>query len=103
MRIELAEEGICLPDYQMRAYVQFAIGNKANIYTSNQLVIDIARAELLTMSPSERPEIEWFVYGSQVDFDEDLRNSSTYEDKRAHLLDDVLGQICWPQKTWGVN
>lgn len=100
MKITLDEHGLALPDCEVVGWINTQMTMNQDIHISNDLVLTGIRAWLVKRPVSQRPQIEWFIYGKQVYFDDDLRGgingTNMWEHPLMNLLDNFLIDILTP-------
>lgn len=92
MKVKLDEKGIALPDAMVASYAAHMIKTQQNVHTSQMLMVDHLRAELLG---KDDIEVEWEFYGLPVKYDKDMRTNdpNSYADPRTNIWEDALRKL----------
>lgn len=93
MKIILDETGRRLPDVVFNSVARAAIASNGVFHVANHAAITAMRAELKKIPPADRPPLEWEFYGVTVHFDENLRSSDAWDDKRVGIDDRNLEDL----------
>jgi hypothetical protein len=88
MKIILDQHGVSVSDVNSKSFAKEAIENETDLHTSNMLVINWARAILLKMDV--KPKIDWEFYGQPVSFDNSMRSTNAWNDRRTDADIDPL-------------
>lgn len=86
MKVTLDEHGVALPDVEMEQWVKDCFEKGQDIHISNLLTLDYVRAYLKRIPADQRPQVQWFVYGCEVCFDNDLRSHDAFLDSRTDTI-----------------
>lgn len=91
MKITLDEFGIALPDSEIVKFIEDKMSKQEDIHISNELTLTGIRAWLIQKPVLARPKIEWFIYGEQVYFSDDMRGyEGTWKHELVNLSEDFL-------------
>lgn len=82
-----------MPDVQAKEFAMRAVQNNEDVHVANLVVFDWIRAVLFRIPLAEHPDVEWFIDGKSVTFNDHLRSNdawSTMTDIHADALEILL-------------
>jgi hypothetical protein len=87
MKLILDEKGKCYPDVSMNKQAKHAIETNSDFHIAT---LDAFRAEMIKIPVEKRPQVEYIIYGKKVEFNEDMRSNTAWNDKRMSITENNL-------------